>query len=300
MKEEKDLKQDDVEKNELVPIDIERNAYDISSEVFNFKDLRRGVVEHGKTCFIEGYKNHAELFGSFLVENGYFSKEELHKVWAEFDASLSKKPAISIRYAEDFLKRNVLNGKDGYLNKDQKTIVNLYKMLYNDTNTLLIQKPHQKGITSILLTIANIEAKYNNKSVLYLGHRPISEFTDIGSCKFHYRQINGMTDAYSLISKIPSSNFDLIVLDEINQFKYPYEIESILRSHLTENGRLILTVTPCSSSDNNYNSLKKYITNRLKEEKNAIVAVIEPSKEDIERAKRFPELKNEILGEFIE
>ena len=47
------------------PIDIERNAYDTSSKLFSFKDLRRDVVDHGKTCYIEGYKKHTELFGTF-------------------------------------------------------------------------------------------------------------------------------------------------------------------------------------------------------------------------------------------
>ena len=80
----------DTAKNRL--IDISEEAYNKSYELFKFKDMRRGVIEHGKNCYIEGYKKHAELFNTFLTNNGYFTEEELHKITAEFEASLKNKP----------------------------------------------------------------------------------------------------------------------------------------------------------------------------------------------------------------
>ena len=46
-------------------IDINKEGYDTSSELFSFKEMRRGVIEHGRLCYIEGYKKHAELFYNF-------------------------------------------------------------------------------------------------------------------------------------------------------------------------------------------------------------------------------------------
>lgn len=45
---------------------LEKAAYEASSQMFSFKDMRRGIVEHGRVCYIEGYKRCFEQLSNFL------------------------------------------------------------------------------------------------------------------------------------------------------------------------------------------------------------------------------------------
>lgn len=276
-------------------IDISKEGYELSSELFSFKDMRRGVIEHGKACYIEGYKKHIELFNNFLLKNGYFSKEELNKIIAEFDSYLNDAPAVTISYAEDIIgKLYPWLPKDAFLTQVQKDIIDLYINLPKDKNKILIQKPRQKGITTACKIIAYIEA-LNRKNVFYAGY---------GKCdpelkklpNFTYKEIH--TDSnLSLCSK----KYDLIIIDEITYFHLPHKIEKDLETELTANGRMILIGTPVQSSRPNYKQLKDFFTSQntsVFDFSDKLVYSIHPDNEDYNKAEKYPEYKNEILGQW--
>ena len=238
-------------------IDINAEAYESSSELFSFKDMRRGVIEHGRVCYIEGYKKHSELFSTFLVKNGYFSDEELHKVIAEFDAYLNETPAISIRTCEDILKKlkifNYYSKNFAYateLNSIQKDIVMHYCETLTDNKKILrIKKSRQNGISTILSIIAYLEAQ-NGKRVLYIG---CSDPRIILGQKFN----QFFTYKHSLTVKgVLGTRFDLIIVDDPNTDNL--ECLKTLVTCIGENGKMIVALTPRGPKKYGYNEIKDF------------------------------------------
>ena len=284
-------------------IDLKTEAYEASSELFSFKDLRRGVVEHGRLCYIEGYKKHAELFCSFLVQNGYFSSEELNKVITEYDAYLNDKPAVSILTCEDLLKKSKIVKwlKDGtsrkaeYLKWAQKDIIMHYcDSLVGKINKLRIKKSRQKGVTTALCLIAYLEAT-NGKKVLYIGYE--DPFKKLGLKQNHmllYKDAN-------LKTPLIANQYDLIIVEEMctvaeGYASYNDAVKSI-EMCLAEDGKMVIVDTPPSPDRPEYAKSKKY----FKSDSPDMFTYSTGPVDDIEyKLKRFPEMKNEIMGDFID
>ena len=278
-------------------IDLKTEAYEMSSELFSFKDMRRGIIEHGKVCYIEGYKKHGELFYSFLVDNGYFSDEELHKVTAEFESYLSGVPAISIRTCEDVLRKlNPIiykNSKVGSndmpcLNSVQEDIVTIYRDYLKDgKNTLRIMKARQRGISTILSIIAYLETK-NEKRVLYIGcDNPTKRLGLKYNQFFTYKESLNNID-------LSSQHFDIIIVDD-PKF-YHLELAQLYPS-VGKNGKMIIALTPCSPGSRTYSEIKSFFkcdsAGELK---------YETGKSDNadELISKYPIHKNEFMGAFID
>lgn len=235
-------------------IDISKEGYKLSSELFSFKDMRRGVIEHGKICYLEGYKKHADLFSNFLLNNGYFSKEELDKIREEFNEYLQKPYKINIEDIKKFLPEITYGfEKENWdLTKAQESIINSYAMLTEDCPILLIKKPRQKGVTSLLKTIAYIEAAQNNKKVWYLGYgscykpqvweKAIEKLAKLKDCKnITYKQLHNNSQIEP--SECCGKRYDLIIVDEMTAFKNPrFTLVNILPC-LNKGGKIIVVGT---------------------------------------------------------
>jgi hypothetical protein len=274
-------------------IDISKEGYELSSELFSFKDMRRGVIEHGKVCYIEGYKKHAELFCNFLIKNGYFDDFELNNVLAEFDSFLNDTPAISCNYAESLLSKvRPWLGKDAYLYYHQKDVIELYKDLTNEKNILRIQKPRQGGVTTALYLIAYMEC-LNKKRVLYYGY----DEAPFASQYFKYIELNHISgiNEKSLVDK----RYDLVIIDEIFEFENPDKDLKNLKKCLTENGRIIISCTPSSKERNEtqYKTIRDFFE---KDYPDVVSYKWKCTDKNIAQSEKYPEFKNEILGEFIE
>lgn len=283
-------------------IDLKTEAYEASSELFSFKDLRRGVIEHGRICYIEGYKKHAELFCSFLVQNGYFSSEELNKVITEYDAYLNDKPAVSILTCEDLLKKskivkweNSKPRKAECLNLAQKDIIMHYcDSLVGEKNKLRIKKSRQKGVTTALCLIAYLEAM-NNKAVLYIGYE--DPFKKLGLKQNHMLQYK---DA-NLKTPLIANRYDLIIVEEMSTVgewyaSYNDAVKSI-EMCLAEDGKMVIVGTPSSPDRPEYSKSKKY----FKSDSPDMFTYSTGPVDDIEdKLKHFPEMKNELMGDFID
>ena len=289
------------EKKQKQNTDINKEAYDVSSQLFSFKDLRRGVVEHGKTCYIEGYKKHAELFETFLVKNGYFSEEELHRVQAEFESSLTNKPVISIRYVEDTMRKLFPKTCDSYLFDSQKDIIDEYTKLDggDNNNTLSIIKPRQKGVSTALETIAYLEAK-NGKKVLYCGFGSMPKcFSDSKLNNITYRNLGASGGNAISEYSLCGHRFDLIIVDEITHYENPELVQRQLSNYLSDNARLIFVGTPPRCCvDKRYKNAKEFFN--IENEACGTLLSIPCSEEDFDKAVKYPELKNEILGRFAD
>ena len=277
-------------------IDINAEAYESSSELFSFKDMRRGVIEHGRVCYIEGYKKHSELFSTFLVKNGYFSDEELHKVIAEFDAYLNETPAISIRTCEDILKKlkifNYYSKNFAYateLNSIQKDIVMHYCETLTDNKKILrIKKSRQNGISTILSIIAYLEAQ-NGKRVLYIG---CSDPRIILGQKFN----QFFTYKHSLTVKgVLGTRFELIIVDDPNTDNL--ECLKTLVTCIGENGKMIVALTPRGPKKYGYNEIKDFFKN---DSGDMFTYSTGPCRRAEEILELSPDDKNEIMGDFID
>ena len=203
--------------------DIQKEAYELSSELFSFKDFRRGIIEHGRVCYIEGYKKHANLFYNFLIDNGYFSREELNIALAEFDNFMGGTPIITIEYAEDtFKKLCPWLPQDSCLTQVQKDVIDLYRKLNGDRHTLVIQKPRQRGISTICKIITYVEAQ-NGKKILYAGYGPRdTALKDLRNLTYVQLRSN---ETEVPIKYLINKRYDLIIVDEIISFRLPYETE---------------------------------------------------------------------------
>ena len=273
-------------------IDISNEGYEISSELFSFKEMRRGVIEHGRVCYIEGYKKHAELFYNFLVKNGYFDGLELNKVIAEFDSYLNETPAVSCNYAESLLSKvNPWLGKDAYLYHYQKDVVELYKDLTNEKNILRIQKPRQCGATTVLFLIAYMES-LSQKRVLYYGYDQKAPFT---SQYLTYKQLNSISGLSE--KKLADKRYDLIIIDEVIEFRNPILDLGLAKKHLTENGRIIVSCTPLGNREKEYNTVKDFLTTVCPD---IVSYKWKCSDKARKNAEKHPELFNEITGTFEE
>ena len=273
-------------------IDINKEGYDTSSELFSFKEMRRGVIEHGRLCYIEGYKKHAELFYNFLIKNGYFNDFELNKILAEFDAYLNDVQAVSCNYAESLLGKIIpWVEADSCLYFYQKDVIELYKDLTNEKNILRIQKPRQCGATTVLFLIAYMES-LNQKRVLYYGYEEKAPFT---SQYLTYKQLNSISGLSE--KKLADKRYDLIIIDEVIEFRNPILDLGLAKKHLTENGRIIVSCTPQSKNCENYNKIKDFLTMICPD----IVSYKWkcPDKNRI-TDKRYEDFRNEAVGEFIE
>lgn len=283
-------------------VDIGKEGYDLSSELFSFKEMRRGIIEHGKTCYIKGYDKHAELFNSFLVKNGYFSKAELEKVLEVFEQFKDKGPDLTLETVEKYLKLHDIFIKDGQkwvkpenlgLNGVQRTIFEKYTQLTDEVCTLRIQKPRQQGVTTILEIIAQIEAA-NGKKVFYGGYDG-SKLKNIKNLT--YANIKGdFPDAY-IINKSYRKKYDLIIIDEIRNFKLPFNVFNSINHLLTEHGRAILVGTPLESNISDYPTMKEFFDTEYDD---TIDYHIPPTIKEYEKAEKYPEYRNEILGKFID
>lgn len=271
-------------------LDISKKAYDVSSELFSFKEMRRGVIEHGRVCYIEGYKKHAELFCNFLVKNGYFDDLELNKILTEFDSYLNETPGVSCNYAESLLSKVIpWLGKDAYLYRHQKDVIELYKDLTNKKNILRIQKPRQGGVTTALHLIAYMES-LNQKRVLYYGYEQKAPFT---SQYLTYKQLNSISGLSE--TKLADKRYDLIIIDEVIEFRNPILDLGLAKKHLTENGRIIVSCTPLGNEEKQYNTVKDFLTMVCPD----IVSYKWKCTNDAwEKASKYPELMNEITGTF--
>lgn len=287
--------------------DINNEAYETSSELFSFKDMRRGVIEHGRLCYIEGYKKHAELFSTFLLKNGYFSEEELHKVCAEFDGYLNGTPAVSILICEDILRKiKTINfskhltdncgAPEGspdptpYLSMCQKDII----MHYCDTlkvnkRVLRIKKARQKGVSTVLGIIAYLESQ-NGKSVLYFGCSDPRI-----SLGLKYNQFFKYT--YFLgINNLRNRRYDLIIVDDPRNRDFLSLYPDMVTS-LTENGRIIVSLTPCTRKNGSYFKYKDF----FKCESSEMFTYSTGPSDMAERLLELtPDMRNEIMGDFID
>lgn len=272
--------------------DISKEAYDVSSELFSFKEMRRGVIEHGRLCYIEGYKKHAELFYNFLIKNGYFNDFELNKIITEFDSYLNDTQAVSCNYAESLLGKIVpWLPENSYLTNYQKDVIELYKNLTNDKNILRIQKPRQGGVTTVLYLIGYMEA-LNQKHVLYYGYEPTPEFT---SQYFTYKQLNSISELNE--SKLSDKRYDLIIIDEVIEFRNPIIGLGLAKKHLTENGRIIVTCTPLEKGmpEAQYNMICDFLNMTCPD---IVSYKWKCTNEAWKKASKYPELINEITGTF--
>lgn len=282
-------------------IDLKAEAYEASSELFSFKDLRRGVVEHGRLCYIEGYKKHAELFYSFLVQSGYLTSEELNKITTEYEAFINERPAISISTCEDLIakKGNVINWSTGkankvtYLNWCQKDIVCHYvDDLKGETNVLRIKKARQKGVSVALSAIAYLEAE-NNKNVLYIGYEHPCDKLGLK------KKYNITYECAQLLhtSNYTSNRYDLIIIDEMTTFDNPIEKVAEFKKLLTEDGRMIVVGTPISPTNVYYNSCKEF----FKTDSADMFTYMTGKNDNADKSiARIPGTKNEFYGDFIE
>ena len=274
--------------------DISQEGYEISSELFSFKEMRRGVIEHGRLCYIEGYKKHAELFYNFLIKNGYFDDFELNKILAEFDSFLHETPAISCNYAESLLGKIIPWEKaDSCLYFYQKDVIELYKDLTNEKNILRIQKPRQCGVTTVLFLIAYMES-LNQKRVLYYGYEEKAPFT---SQYLTYKRLNSITGLSE--KKLADKRYDLIIIDEVIEFRNPILDLGLAKKHLTENGRIIVSCTPLCKGrpEKQYNTVKDFLTMICPD---IVSYKWKCSGEAWKKAEKHPELLNEITGTFEE
>ena len=258
--------------------------------------MRRGVVEHGKTCYIEGYKKHAELFYTFLVKNGYFNDEELNRIIAEFETYLKGTPCVSIPHAEDvFTKMYPWLPKDSCLNSDQKDIITKY---VDDGNKpiLKIVKPRQHGATTILKIIAYIEAKYNGKKVLYCGYGPLDKMFQDAQTLSYWEIPPSVTKAPDRYTH--SKRYDLVIIDEVSGFVHPIDV---VKDFFPCTDKLVIVGTPTTSSNKNYEELRKCMLFSLHEDcsdDGSTLCKISPNEHDIKRSALYPNCKNEILGIF--
>lgn len=288
-------------------IDLNAEAYEISSELFSFKDMRRGVIEHGRLCYIEGYKKHVELFSTFLLKNGYFSEEELHKVLAEFDGYLNGTPAVSILICEDILRKiktidfsKHLTDNSGlpegspdpipYLSMCQKDIIMHYcDTLKDDKRVLRIKKARQKGVSTVLGIIAYLESQ-NEKNVLYFGCSDPRI-----SLGLKYNQFFKYT--YFLgINRLHGRRYDLIIVDDPRNCDF-LSLYPDMVTCLTENGRIIVSLTPCSHKNSSYSKYKDF----FKSESSGMFTYSTGPSDRAERLLELtPDMRNEIMGEFID
>lgn len=283
-------------------IDLKAEAYEASSELFSFKDLRRGVVEHGRVCYIEGYKKHAELFYTFLVQSGYLTSEELNKITTDYEAFINERPAISISTCEDLIakKGNVINWSTGkankvtHLNWCQKDIVCRYvDDLKGKTNVLRIKKARQKGVSVALSAIACLEAE-NNKNVLYIGYEHPCD--KLGLKKKKYNITYECAQLFRT-SNYASNRYDLIIIDEMTTFDNPIEKVAEFKKLLTEDGRMIVVGTPLGPKSMYYKSCKAF----FKTDSEGTFTYITGKSEDADkRIAKIPGTKNEFYGDFVE
>ena len=282
-------------------IDLKAEAYEVSSELFSFKDLRRGVVEHGRICYIEGYKKHAELFYSFLVQSGYLTSEELHKIITDYDAFINERPAVSILTCEDLIakKGNVIKWSNGnankvtYLNWCQKDIVCHYvDDLKGKTNILRIKKSRQKGVSVALSAIAYLEAE-NDKNVLYIGYDdPCNKLGLKKNYKITYKNAKLVQT-----SNYTHNRYDLIIIDEMTTFDNPSEMVEHFKQLLTDDGRMIVVGTPLGPKSLCYESCKTF----FKTDSADMFTYVTGKSEDADkRIAKIPEIKNELYGDFID
>lgn len=269
--------------------------------MFSFKELRRGVITHGHLCYIEGYKKHAELFYTFLVQSGYLTSEELNKITTEYEAFINERPAISILTCEDLIakKGNVINWSNGnankvtYLNWCQKDIVCHYvDDLKGGTNILRIKKSRQKGVTVALSAIAYLEAE-NNKNVLYIGYDdPCNKLGIKKNYKITYENAQLIQT-----SNYTSNRYDLIIIDEMTTFDNPIEMVEHFKQLLTDDGRMIVAGTPLGPKSMCYESCKAF----FKTDSADMFTYATGKSEDADkRIAKIPGTKNEFYGDFIE
>lgn len=282
-------------------IDLKAEAYEASSELFSFKDLRRGVVEHGRICYIEGYKKHAELFYSFLVQSGYLTSEELNKITTDYEAFINERPAVSILTCEDLIakKGNVINWSNGNANKVtclnwcQKDIVCHYvDDLKGGTNILRIKKSRQKGVSVALSAIAYLEAE-NGKNVLYIGYDdPCNKLGIKKNYKITYENAKLVQT-----SNYASSLYDLIIIDEMSTFDNPIEMVEHFKLLLSDDGRMIVVGTPLGPNSVYYGPCKAF----FKTDSADMFTYNTGKTEDADkRIAKAPGTKNEFYGDFIE
>lgn len=281
---------------------LENGAYDISSRIFSFKELKRSVIEHGKNCFIEGYKNHKQLFRNYLIKQGYFSKEEILKIYGDFETYLMQGPELSLETAEKYLKlcdigvydRDTckwVKNSNPELTDIQKDVIEIYKDLTNEKNILRIQKPRQGGVTTALHLIAYMES-LNQKRVLYYGYEQKALFT---SQYLTYKQLNSISGLSE--TKLTDKRYDLIIIDEVIEFRNPILDLGLAKKHLTENGRIIVSCTPLGNEEKQYNTVKDFLTMVCPD---VVSYKWKCTDKNIAQAEKYPEFKNEILGEFVE
>lgn len=282
-------------------IDLHAEAYEVSSELFSFKELRRGVITHGHLCYIEGYKKHAELFYTFLVQSGYLTSEELNKITTDYEAFINERPAISISTCEDLIakKGNVINWSTGkankvtYLNWCQKDIVCHYvDDLKGETNVLRIKKARQKGVSVALSAIAYLEAE-NNKNVLYIGYEHPCDKLGLK------KKYNITYECAQLLhtSNYASNRYDLIIIDEMTTFENPIEKVAEFKKLLTEDGRMIVVGTPIGPQSMCYESCKAFFKT---DSADTFTYVTGKSDNADKNIARIPGTKNEFYGDFIE
>lgn len=283
-------------------IDLEADAYELSSALFSFKDLRRGIIEHGRLCYLEGYKRHHELFCTFLVQNGYFTPEELNKITTEYDAFINDRPAVSIATCEDLIanKCNVINWSAGKfvkvtcLNSCQKDVISHYVEDLKDGKRILrIKKARQKGVSVALSAIAYLESE-NRKSVLYVGYEnPLNKLGLKKKCyNITYENANLLHT-----SNYMAKDYDLIIIDEMTSFENPSEMVSKFNGLLAKDGKMIVVGTPVGPTSRYYKACKNFFKC---DSADMITYETGKSNDAEKRIARLPEAKNECYGDFVE
>lgn len=281
---------------------LEKAAYEASSQMFSFKDMRRGIVEHGRVCYIEGYKRCFEQLSNFMIRNGYLSGEECKQLFDEFHSYEKSTTAVSLESLGNLLsKSNILDYSNGIpvkaseLTAIQSNIAFYYvNSLCGNFNVLRIKKARQMGISTILSMIAKLEAD-GGKRVLYIGFD--KPWDKLGIKNLH--GIDFKTAHRFDINKAETilNRYDLIIVDEMFDFDSPISIYQTLRSKLSENGKMIVTSTPPMKHSYCYKSAKEFLewddthmlTYKTGENKNAV-----------KKLEIYPECKNEAYGEFID
>ena len=141
-----------------------------------------------------------------------------------------------------------LNNHNAELNKNQKIVLNSFSALTNNKNILCIKKNRQNGITSFLNATAIIYAMNGEKVLYYADYINISGYNNIKQISTHNKTILSEKD-------IKNEKYDLIIIDEIISLKNIEANIDILKEHLNEDGKIIISVTPVPETYKNYKTI---------------------------------------------
>jgi hypothetical protein len=297
-------------------VDIDSKAYNVSSGLFSFKEMKRNVIDYGKRCYIEGYTEGnnkcCDLFANFLVSGGYISFEEKNDVLDKFKEYLSSDACVKdnlVATAEDVIEMLYVGPSQSgvTLSNSQKDILdtifnNLTNGQGNEFDEFFIQKPRQCGVSCILRAIAYMLTS-SEKRVLYLGYNE-PRFKN----KFFKFKNIAHTNSIGIRNVSVGVLYDYIIVDELSFLdKEKYEEIKILQA--TTGAKIIYVITPCKHSvkykelltiDSPVRKCKCLPGGALNSYDKKLIYNIMPSDRNIEMAKKYKECSSELLGEYLD